>query len=1467
MDDPEKEINDLIQDEASSDAAGRYTAGPAPAVLRSASGGEAAPATGGADAARKLMWAVRKMSAKIPFSAFPDDVQEELRAFDNDGDGSLNCDEVLKAFRAMKEMQHASSSGCVPFSVFPEDARKEIQSFDDDGSGTLDAGEILAAFRALQAQQKAAVAGGIPIATFPEKVQEKLRLFDDTGDGIIDAQEVLAGVEALARERQRSKNLLRVALGLTLGIILLVVALGGMMAFVIDMTKDSKVGGSGVMLAKGTNSPVQTASAEMKVVNGQLQTRGDDTCGVNGNETCPATALETTVSTPTMGLSSLIDIEDLMQLDSMKISQNDATLVFRVEAVARYPDPISRYGSVVVIYTPLGKITLDGTAIFFEETMANTFSRAGLTVDTSTNRRLLGAAEVLGMFKKINKAAEAAGNLQELPSPLPMHFTAKIVQHQGCVGMVDGNNLCGDPAIAGVVDWTSLDEYGNTELLLEQDMHSMKMDGSPVTFVRAHKAQYPGQFLVEVLNTSHKLTYQEYKGVKYHCLYEETDSLSEIMNQRRALHDARRRAMDPNDPLKIDFLGFDVVDGEYCGHYVITDPIAGDSPNALIHMYEDWTTRKLHKITFGETAWVFEKLTELMNEDENPMSKDDVDMDRIWDECDPYELIAPPPIEFGLLTNTVEEDPLWGTPTVEAHDFVLNDTEVASENFLQEHFNVSLAPSRRRALEPLTQQEQYFTHLRSMVAAKAAAGDPLTDQFGRSFAGINEFSEVIYQTEEEFAARRKHEELRLRKVVEYMEAQANGTVAPARRELASCEWTLPACIAMSVSQEKMGLAFGAEYCHGKGGMGRKIGFSVDIDLAALQDYIKGITKTGLSPPMCPAPAGAIVVDVPFDDLTTVYISGSVTAVFPLGDCVELYGVAAGVPPQVGTVLEQLGVSVTLSMGVDLSTIDESCKDETKTTKMGKILFAPAFWGTAAIGVAPPMLQFENPIGAMMETDEDKKKRKEAEKKKAEEGPSDKWKTGLDFGRRSLDALVHPDDGSAPFYHLHSGGKLGKNMRLITAPKIGAKRGYYGLTASQLSKLALEEHAQRRWGGKPKWKPKSIMKAVRKVKSVSTKVASVAADATKTAASAVKDKAVDLKDSTIEKVKDIKTLAKDLGETMLDAINDGITVSATGWVSTSIIPTVGCPAKKQEFHFGSNLQIGVDVKVLSFEKNLAFNVVPFGNSVAGCEDWHGAYTYKTDNLLYAMAEVPPIKIGDKDIKLPCISPGPYVEDKDAMEYCSYHTDLRVAFEADDDISPDYSGKCREHYRTTGIFEHRHWPKPPKGLPMACALDYCNSNGGLGGDTLKKAFCNGNECTTEQEAARCEAFWAGGSRDKQYGHYWTCHRCAINYCNESPQRREGVCGLGKIEAVYTTCEESIQSAVDEDKELTTEEERVAKYDKAVTATSTACLAEYLNPSQSFTCGVGASVAFDSCPVAKAYVDEVNADSLFSKTLRTL
>jgi len=42
-----------------------------------------------------------------------------------------------------------------------------------------------------------------------------------------------------------------------------------------------------------------------------------------------------------------------------------------VLAVARYQQKNSRYGSVVVLYTHVGELTLDGEAIVFEESIAS----------------------------------------------------------------------------------------------------------------------------------------------------------------------------------------------------------------------------------------------------------------------------------------------------------------------------------------------------------------------------------------------------------------------------------------------------------------------------------------------------------------------------------------------------------------------------------------------------------------------------------------------------------------------------------------------------------------------------------------------------------------------------------------------------------------------------------------------------------------------------------------------------------------------------------------------------------------------------------------------------------------------------------------------------------------------------------------------------------------------------------------
>ncbi|KAJ1495145.1 hypothetical protein T484DRAFT_1763596 [Baffinella frigidus] len=90
----------------------------------------------------------------------------------------------------------------------------------------------------------------------------------------------------------------------------------------------------------------------------------------------------------------------------------------------------------------------------------------------------------------------------------------------------------------------------------------------------------------------------------------------------------------------------------------------------------------------------------------------------------------------------------------------------------------------------------------------------------------------------------------------------------------------------------------------------------------------------------------------------IFVAGSVTATFPLGDCVSLYGMLAGIPPQV---LEMLGIEIDLTIGVDIGTIEETCGP---IGQMGKILFAPIFYAQAAIGATPPFLNFESPVGGL-----------------------------------------------------------------------------------------------------------------------------------------------------------------------------------------------------------------------------------------------------------------------------------------------------------------------------------------------------------------------------------------------------------------------------------------------------------------------------------------------------------------------
>lgn len=228
-----------------------------------------------------------------------------------------------------------------------------------------------------------------------------------------------------------TKRLWYLVVGLILVILILFGGIAGITYEVTKALKDSKLNGA-VLTARGTNEPIQTAKTEMTVSpagvlsmrqQGESQRSGrrsmsTDLPGIgrrstsrrqdcSGDGTCPVTTVSSTIST-SHPLSSLLADSYFDELKTLKIVQEPHWISFMVFAVARYKQQASRHGSVVVLYTHVGELTLDGEGIMFEESIQGAFKRAGLRVDKN-GRRLLGVTQVVGLFNLLESAFEGAG--------------------------------------------------------------------------------------------------------------------------------------------------------------------------------------------------------------------------------------------------------------------------------------------------------------------------------------------------------------------------------------------------------------------------------------------------------------------------------------------------------------------------------------------------------------------------------------------------------------------------------------------------------------------------------------------------------------------------------------------------------------------------------------------------------------------------------------------------------------------------------------------------------------------------------------------------------------------------------------------------------------------------------------------------------------------------------------------------
>lgn len=320
------------------------------------------------------------------------------------------------------------------------------------------------------------------------------------------------------------------------------------------------------------------------------------------------------------------------------------------------------HGSKVVIYSDLGQLSLDGESLSFEETMRNTFSRAGFQVSAS-GRRLIGVVELIGLFKAINRATAEAKNSSmntSFPEPLPTLFYARAKRIQYCEDSTTGLNVaCRSFGQSRLIDWVVLFD-GRKALVVNQIQHSLTFSGHHIARTVETSPQYPDQELVSIQNETHALSFQTYRNQVYHCNITEDNSLKSAFARRRRLES------DFTNQTKFVYKGLVQISGVLCRHWIMTAEVPKQFSSSLkdirVNYYENYFTKSIFQIDLPQSSmlWRVDDLVSVDDERDNPLTLQDVDMDALIARCDNPSLHPPDKIQVGLTGDIVYPRPEWG---------------------------------------------------------------------------------------------------------------------------------------------------------------------------------------------------------------------------------------------------------------------------------------------------------------------------------------------------------------------------------------------------------------------------------------------------------------------------------------------------------------------------------------------------------------------------------------------------------------------------------------------------------------------------------------------------------------------------------------------------------------------------------------------------------------------------------------
>lgn len=289
------------------------------------------------------------------------------------------------------------------------------------------------------------------------EVQRMLDEYDTDHDGQFSKPEVVMIVSHLMHQKKQVNDLKKVACAAFVALIAVCASMFAMAVLGAEVAKDQAQDDGGVMTVKGTDIVVQVASSELTVApdgslvpRGSLNDDGERRMLAEGDP-APLLAIRTAAAMEEHTLTSTLPdsaFRELRTLDLTSDTGNFATM--RVDAAVRYPKEGSRCGTIVVLFTHLGEITLDGEDMYFEESIAGSLTNAGFpkaafSITNFGGRRLNVALMVIGLFNAINQIIEDrcelnANNVANYnglrDGPLPKvpkgSFTLDMMKYEEC---------------------------------------------------------------------------------------------------------------------------------------------------------------------------------------------------------------------------------------------------------------------------------------------------------------------------------------------------------------------------------------------------------------------------------------------------------------------------------------------------------------------------------------------------------------------------------------------------------------------------------------------------------------------------------------------------------------------------------------------------------------------------------------------------------------------------------------------------------------------------------------------------------------------------------------------------------------------------------------------------------------------------------------------------------------------------